>query len=132
MAVVTITAREVRPLPGAIVREYDAGATGNVGDLVYVDSNGKAQPADGSAAGTARARGLVVAAGSMGKTTFAAGDRLSVVVFGPVAGFSGMTPGNIHYVSDTTGKVDTAAGTVSHTVGYAEAAGVLFVQGQDA
>jgi len=48
-------------------------------------------------------------------------------VFGPVSGFSGMTPGGNGYVSDTVGRLADAAGTFSRIMGYSERAGVFFV-----
>jgi hypothetical protein len=49
-------------------------------------------------------------------------------VFGPVSGFSGLTPGALGYQSDTAGKIDTAAGTTSKKMGRCESATVFFVQ----
>lgn len=127
MADINVTARLVKPLPGASIRPFLAGGSGNVGDLVYVDSNGEAQQADASAAGTALGVGIVVAAGGEGALTFASGDALSVVVAGPVTGFSGMTPGGVLYASDTAGKLADAAGTVSHKEALALSATDLLI-----
>lgn len=126
MANLTATPRNVSMLPGAIARTCKAGGAGNVGDTVYIAADGDVEQANGGAAGTAKAHGIVVAAGCEGKTTFAAGDGLSVVVFGPVTGIAG-TPGALGYQSDTAGKIADAAGTVSHIVGRQESANVFFV-----
>lgn len=128
MADIAVTARLVRPLGGAVVRELDAGGSGSVGDLVYINSSGVAVQSAGGAAGTANAIGVVVNSGSQGKTTFASGDRLAVVLSGPVAGWAAMVPGANHFVSNTAGKLGDAAGTVSKIVGVAEAADVLIVR----
>lgn len=114
MADISLTSRLVKPLPGAVIRPFVAGGSGNIGDVVYVDSNGYVQQADGSAEGTALGVGIVVAQGGEGSLTYASGDALSVVVSGPVTGFSGMTPGSILYVSDTAGALADAAGTNEH------------------
>jgi hypothetical protein len=104
-----------------------AGGAGAVGDLVYVDANGRVQVADASVAGTvATALGIVVSAGSLGAVAFVAGDPVSIVTFGPVAGFT-ITPGGLVYASDTAGAVGDAAGTVSKVVGIELTANILFV-----
>lgn len=127
MADITVTAVRVKPLPGAIIRDFVAAGAINTGDLVYVDSAGKVQAADGSAAGTANAIGICVSVGTFGATLAAAGDVCSVAVFGPVTGFESMTPGARHYVSDTTGKLSTTAGTVTRIVGIAIAADIFYI-----
>lgn len=127
MADVTVTARNVSPLPGAICRPFLAGGSGSVGNLVYIASDGDVEVTDADAAGTARAHGMVVSAGTEGATTFASGDAVSVCVFGPVAGFSGATPGVLAYVSNTAGAVGDAAGTTSHIVGRFQSATELFI-----
>lgn len=119
MADITVTAASVRPMPGTVRRDFVAGGSGSVGDLVYVKSDGTAAQASAAAAGTAVAVGVVVSAGSMGSTTFAAGDALSVVLVGAVGGFSSMTPGTVLYLSNTAGKFADVAGTVSKKVGVA-------------
>lgn len=127
MADLTVTAKSVRPLPGAVIRNFTAGAALNVGDLVYVDSNGKVQPTDADATGTLLAIGVVVSAGSIGATSAASGDAVSVAVFGPVNGFGGATPGGKLYVSNTAGKIADAAGTNTRVVGIALAADTLML-----
>jgi hypothetical protein len=127
MAAVTVTAVKVKPLPGAIIRDFVAAGVVNTGDLVYVDSNGKVQQASGGAAGTANAIGVVVSVGTFGATAAAIGDTVSVAVLGPVTGFSSMTPGNRHYVSDTAGVLSTTAGTTSKVMGIAIAADIFYI-----
>lgn len=135
MADITITAAAVRPLEGAILRRGIAGTTGSVGDLVAIQSDGFWDQSDADALATAQARGVVVAVnGQPGATTFAAGDRLDLVRYGPVAWGTGMTIGGRVYASTTAGKGDqtapAAAGDYPFMVGYAEAADVLFVDPQ--
>jgi hypothetical protein len=131
MASISLTAADIRPLNRAIVRRYDAAGSGGVGDAVYIDSNGAAALADADADASSRVKGIVVAVEG-GGTTFAAGDRLDVVTHGPVAGYSGMTPGAFVYASTTAGDIDSAApagssGDYVHVVGYAESATVIYV-----
>ena len=128
MTVVTVTAVECRHLPfnGSVVRRYLAGGTVNVGDAVYIAADGDVEQADGSVAGTAFGIGIVVA-GDDSTTSIAAGKPASVCVFGPVTGFSGATPGTKGWISDTAGKVDDAAGTSAHELGYFESATIFFV-----
>lgn len=128
MADLTVTPVKVKPLPTSIRRDFIAGGSGNVGDFVYVDSNGKVQQADASAAGTVGTTiGIVVSASSFGSTAFVSGDAVSVVVLGPVTGFSSLTPGSLAYASDTAGAAGSTAGTVSHKVGMAISAEILYV-----
>jgi len=108
MASVSFTAADVRPLPGAVVVRLEAASACTPGDAVYVDSDGKAELADADALASAKLFG-VVCAGPEGKTSFAAGDMLDVVAFGPVAGFSSLTPGAWLYASTTAGDISDAA-----------------------
>jgi len=129
MANISLTSANIRALQanGAVVRSYDAGGTVTIGYLVYIATDGDVEHADGDVdAATARAIGVAVESFD-GETSVTAGNRVSVCVFGPVSGFSGMTPGANHYVSDDVGRIADAAGTYSRIIGYAEAAGVLFV-----
>lgn len=132
MADITVTATNVRPLNGAIVRRYNAGAALNAGDIVYVATDGDIEQADADAQASAQARGIVVA-DSYGNTSFSAGQRVDVVVAGPVTGFASMTPGSALWVSTTAGKLMDAApagasGDYPFIPGYAESATVFFVQ----
>ena len=126
MADISKTAADIKPLPGAMVERYDAGGTIAIGQTVYMATDGDVEVADASAAGTAYAIGIAVGSND-GATSFAAGDRVDVVVFGRVAGFTGMTPGDVLYQSDTAGALADAAGTTSHKVGKARSATVFFV-----
>lgn len=137
MADISVTAGNVRPLNGAILRRGTAGGSGSCGDAVYLDGANGWKQADADALASAQARAIVVAVnGQPGATTFASGDRLDLVVYGPVAYGSGMTPGARVYVSTTAGALDqtapAGAGDYPFAIGWAEAADILFVQPQDA
>ena len=121
MANLTVTPRRVSPLNGAILRPYDLGGAANLGDAVYMAGDGDVEQASGGAAGTKKAIGVITAIGTEGALTGVAGDRVSVVRYGPVAGFAGLTPGAPAYVSDTAGKVADAAGTNSFVLGSGDA-----------
>jgi hypothetical protein len=130
MGSISVTSAQVRPLPGAIVRNYQAGAAVTVGYGVYLDSSGYVQHSDAdlSEAG-ARTIGIVVGSKD-GETAIVSGDRCSVVVFGPVGGYASMTPGEPVYNSKTAGRLDQTAptsGAYPQAVGRADSATVIFV-----
>jgi len=132
MADLTVTAANVRPVNAnqCIIRSVPAEVAIDVGEIVWIDpATETAKLADASAAGTMPAIGVVVAVGSQGATVGAAGDILSVVLFGPVAGFT-LTAGNEAYVSDTAGALADAAGTVSQVFGMGLPDSILFVNPQ--
>lgn len=129
MAVIAYTPQAVSPLKQAVIRTVIAGGTGEVGQAIYLNSSGQAIQANAGAAGTATTRGIVAAVlrDGLGQNTFAAGDTLDVVFIGPINGYSGMTPGTAVYQSNTAGRLDTAAGTVTKIVGFALDASTVFV-----
>lgn len=128
---VTVTAADVRPLTGCIIRRAIAASALAHGDVVYPSSYSGDKPvvskADGSAVATANGLGVVVS-GALGNTTIAANEACDVVVFGPVTGYSGMTAGNTIWVSDTAGRLSTVVGTKSGVVGLAESPTVVMVR----
>ena len=135
MADIGVVAAQVRPLNGAIVRRFTAGAAVSVGDAVYVASDGDVEPADADALASAQARGIAVAVGVAGATSAAAGQAVDVVTHGAVAlGVTGLTDGEVIYVSTTAGKMDqtapAASGDYPFIIGWAEADGVIYVQPQ--
>lgn len=132
----TVVAKNVRTdLDFSRVRPYVASGTPQKGQAVYPTSAGDtAALAQANAAATARAIGIVVAVADPALATAnqaADGDAISVCVFGPVYGFSGMTPGAVMYVSAATaGAIVTPApsgGFWVWPIGYAEDANTLFV-----
>lgn len=132
MASITVTAANVRPLTGAIVRRYTAGEALAPGQPVYLSAAKTATRADGSAVATLIPFLGIVVADQYGNTTIPSGGEVDVVVFGPVAGPSGMTAGGLVYVSDTVGEITHVAGeaTKDMVVGFAEQTTVLFVRPQ--
>lgn len=128
----TVTAANVRALEGAILRNKKAGGTVSMGQAGYIDSNSAVQAAKADAAATSAAEGIVVAVAQPGQTSAASGEGISMCVFGPVGGFSSLTPGAVYYVDDTTAGAITAtaptgAGKWAKSIGYAESDTILFV-----
>jgi len=130
MANITVTSASVRALQagnGAIVSRYTAGDTITIGYAVYIVDDGDVEHADADAS-QAASRGIGIAVESYdGETSVTAGDPVSVCVFGPVEGFSGMTPGDPIFVSDDVGRIADAAGTYSRAIGRADSATQLWV-----
>jgi hypothetical protein len=127
MTALTVTAADVRPLVGARIRRFDAGGSLNIGDVVYVAADGDVEQTSGTAFAMAGAVGIAVSTPD-GGSSVTTGERVDVVTDGPVAGFSSLTPGALGWVSDTAGKVDSAAGTKDTVVGFAEAANIFHVR----
>jgi hypothetical protein len=127
---VSLTQAQIRPLNArqTVIRNFDAGAEVYVGYAVYEDSSGDVQHADADALTTARANGIVVATYD-GEVTTASGNRVAVAVFGPVSGFSSMTPGGLVYVSGTVGRITQTkpATGYAHVIGYALDANTVWV-----
>ena len=115
MADITVTALKTKPLPGAIIREayIDTGQTIAPGQAVYISGENNGLPeislADADAAASARVWGIVVSVGTFGDVSAGAGEIASVVIFGPVAGFSSMTAGGLVYASTTAGALEDSA-----------------------
>lgn len=130
MADISLTAANIRALTenGAVTEMGAAGGSMTVGDVVYRAADGDWEQADGNASNAAaRARGVVVI-GKDDSTSIVAGDPITVCLFGPVEGFSGMTVNDALFVSDTAGKLADAAGTVSHLMGHAASASRVWLQ----
>lgn len=118
---------------GAVTANFAAGAAMDVLNAVYVDGSGNLQEADanGASEAIARAIGVIVAPSNMyGETAIPSGARCTVCTFGPVYGFSGMTPGATVYVGTTPGSL-TQTPPVSpayqFAIGYALADDILFI-----
>lgn len=131
MADIVKTTANVRPANAnqCIIRQLESGEAIDVGEAVYIKAaDGKAWLADASAAGTAVFAGIVVAIGSQGQTVgVGAGEVLSVLMYGPVAGFT-VDAGDLIYLSDTAGALADAAGTVTYVVGLGLPDSILMVQ----
>lgn len=114
------TAEHIKPLNGAIVRRHTAGAAVAAGEIVALQSDGYVDPADCTSAAD-EAIGVAIQAAA------AAGEKIDVVVLGPVVCLTGATPGATVFTSTTAGEpTETDSGNVT-AVGYAESATVLFV-----
>lgn len=98
----------------AEIRDMREAETLAVGDIVYVNTAGKAGKADANASGKQQARGVVV------RRT---GTTVSVMKRGYLAGFdiSALDYDAQVFLSDTAGKLDTAAGTLSVPCGRVSA-----------
>lgn len=110
------TTREVNVVfaETAEIREMKEAETLAVGDVVYVTSAGKVGKADANAAGKQQARGIVVKR---------QGSAVSVLKRGYLGGFdiSALDYDAQVFLSDTAGKLDTAAGTLSVPCGRVSA-----------
>jgi predicted RecA/RadA family phage recombinase len=112
---------KIKPLCGAIVRRYNAGAAVTAGYPVYLDSNGAVRVASGSTAAANRVIGVAV-------TAIASGGRGDVVVKGPIYCLTGATPGGKLLTLNSAGGMDHTGGTKKTVVGVAETAEILFVR----
>lgn len=114
MGNITVVAAKVAAIFPAKATIFDAEAAVALerGDVVYVNSNGKAALADASAAGTIGNMAVVL-------NKAGAGSGVSVLKEGHVAGYdlAAMAYGDKAYVSDTAGALGTTAGTVSSIAG---------------
>lgn len=114
MAVITVTAAQVgRPnMPKDEVYTFVAHAAIEAGDAVYQRTDGKVDLADADDAGKQQFRGIALV-----KT--AASQPVTVMKKGMIFGFDvqSLDADARVYVSDTAGKLDTAAGTLSVTAG---------------
>ena len=117
----------IKPLEGAVVRRYTAGAAITPGDVVCMSADGFIDPADSDALATNTVVGIALAPRNQG-TAYAAGDIVDVVVFGPVVCVTGGAPGAYAYTSATAGVMAETAGTKSLIIGFVESATVIFVR----
>jgi len=120
MAAITI-GTDIKPLTGAIIRRGTLGATVTKGHPVTLQSDGYWDHCQTTAAQ------LTVAVAVEGGVE---GERVDLVMYGPIQCISGATIGSLVYGSDTAGAYDTAVGTKDLVIGYAESATVLFVRPQ--
>lgn len=131
MADVTVTPADVRPLPGSVVRRFNAGGAVALGDAVYVAADGDVEAADADAVATAQVIGICV--GTENSPTAAiATEAVDIQLSGPLAGFSSLTPGDKLYASVTAGKIadaiPAAAGDFIFVVGMAISAAVIHIR----
>lgn len=108
MADITVTKGRVSALSGPTYRPGAAGGALTAGDVVYIDGSSGVKRADASDAATAKVAGLLVAP----EDVISGGEGLDLAAPGCViGGFSGMTAGDLLYLSDTAGKLADAPGT---------------------
>lgn len=116
------TAKLVKPLEGAIIQRYTAGAAIAAGEIVAMQSDGAVDPANTTSA--------VVTFPMIAIQAAAAGEVVDCVVSGRINCVTGGTPGAICYASDTAGEPAESAGTNLGIVGWVETATIIFVNPQ--
>lgn len=130
MTVATVTATKVRPLDGCRTRAFDAGEAMYVGYLAQVDGSGNAIAANATTkAGATGTLGIIVAGSRKQRDgSIASGERVTCVMFGPVAGFTDLDETKTYYVAKTDGKLDDTAPTSGYqrAVGSPESSTVFF------
>lgn len=115
------TAANIKPLEGALIDRFTAGAAIAAGELVAMSSDGFIDPCDSTGA-KSLVLGVAVQAAS------AAGERIDVVTHGRVKCLTGATPGAVVYNSTTAGEpLETTAGNQT-IAGIAVSAEILFVR----
>ncbi len=133
MAAITIVPLDVGKLEPAFSKPYPCGEVIDVGEAVYLASDGTLMLADAGAALTAQAIGVVVAVGGYGALTSVIGDMCDVVLSGGVTGFSGLTPGLEVFASATPGAMDEtkpagSSGDFVWSIGSVLGAGIIFIR----
>ena len=120
-AITKVSAANVKPLEGAIVRRGQLGATVTAPSPVTLQSDGFWDGTDTSAAQLTV--GVALQSGVLG-------DWIDIVMFGPMVALSGATIGSLVYAADAAGGFETAVGTKDVIIGYAETAEILFVKSE--
>ena len=115
------TAELIKPLDGAVVRRFTAGATIAAGEIVALMADGYVDPANTTDFTAACVVGIAIKAA-------VSGQRVDVVTLGAVVCLTDATPGSLIYASDTAGEPSESVGTKDVLVGVAESATVLFVR----
>jgi hypothetical protein len=122
MADLVLSATNIRPLDGAHTRQYQTSAAAELGEAVTHLETGYVEKTAGA---SAKFRGVIVSgSGKDSAGVVASGEDVGVCIFGPVSGFSGLTPGTLVYLSATAGNL---ADTGSIVVGYVENATTIFI-----
>ena len=133
MAAIAKTDASINPLVKSIVKPFACGEVIDAGEAVYLASDGTIMLADAGAALTAQAIGIVVAVGAYGALSSVIGDMCDVCLYGPVEGYTGLTPGLEVFASATAGAMDEtkpagSSGDFIWSVGFSMAASVIFVR----
>ncbi|HSW63419.1 MAG TPA: hypothetical protein VLH56_08925 [Dissulfurispiraceae bacterium] len=133
MADIPVVVASIRPLNNAVIRRGQAAEALTPGQAVYLDGANGWRPTDADFIAAAQGRGVVIS-DSVGSVAFAAGSRVDIVTYGPVTGFTGMTPGGAVFNSVNAGVMDQVApalqGDFPYVMGYAESAVTIFVNPQ--
>lgn len=116
MADVTVTAAQVAVVYPLKAEIFNGIATESItaGQALYMTSAGKYGVADANASGKQQVRGIALNAAG-------AGQAVSVLRRGHVAGFTLGTYDSLVYLSDNAGALADAAGTMSVKVGRVDA-----------
>lgn len=123
-------AGNVKPLVESIRKPVQVGEIVDVGEIVYLKSDGKYWLADAAAQVTSEARGVVVGIGAYGATSSVADQMVDICVFGPVGGWTGLTPGQKLYASAVAGAIADAVPAATNFIwvlGYAFSATEIFI-----
>lgn len=133
----TVTKAQVRPLPGAITRTVTLAEAASAGHGVYPNASGQYLKADADAAGKYRGVAILSNDGQGQGTTsgdFANGSDVTAILFGPVAGFSGMDPTKSVWVDTAAGGFTqtkpSGGGVFPSPIGYPIDANTLFISPQ--
>lgn len=110
----------VKPLGGALVRRYTAGATILPGEVVSMQGDGFVDPANT----TSTAQQVVGIAIQSVLIT----EQVDVVIHGPVVCVTGGTPGATAHASNVAGEPEESAGSQAGLLGWVEAATIIFVR----
>ena len=110
----------IKPLEGAAVIRYTAGAAIAAGEIVSMQSDVFVDPSDSTSAAQQNVGVAITAA--------AAGDRVDVVVHGRLQCMTGGTPGASLYNSTTAGEPSESTAGNQTKVGFVESATVVFVR----
>lgn len=132
---ISYTVKNVSPLTNSLTLRAQAGEALEPGMAVYVSSASGDIPvikkADATDEDASKAIGIVAAVNGQDHTSAASGDAVTVVTFGRVGGFSGMTAGGFVYVDETAGKLTqippATSGSYKFIVGRAVSATVIHV-----
>jgi len=105
---ISVTATDVRPLPGYLSVRLDAGGSLYAGQAVYIGSDGDVVACDADAGSLSAVVLGIVVADNNGGTLFTDGDVVDVVYHGRVTGYASMTPGLVVFASTLAGQMQQA------------------------
>jgi len=121
VADITVTKNNIRPLDFAVVERVQVSAATENGETLALQATGKARKTSGASDGL-----IGIQVSTDNRSADAAADEwVGACVFGKVTGFSGLTPGQLYYLSANAGNI---ADTGTIAVGYAWDDTTIFVQ----